>query len=48
MATRWNNRRVLLRWLRQLLTLTLQKKYDALARALQVAIEQLEALTSKS
>jgi len=45
--TRWNNRIVLLRWLKQLRRMIDDGKIVALAKALDVAIEQLERLTQK-
>jgi hypothetical protein len=46
-ASRWNNRRVLLRWLKQLRRLVVEGRYAAMARALDVAIEQLENLVKQ-
>jgi len=44
---RWNNRIVLLRWLKQLRRMINDGKILALSKALDVAIEQLERLTQK-
>jgi len=46
-GSRWNNRKILLSWVKRLRGYLVRGKISTLARAFDLAIEQLEKLTQK-